>query len=131
MSNAAAGPLAAIENGRYISLATFRKSGEPVLTPVEFVTREGAIYVRTGAVSGKVKRLRRNPRVRVAACTMRGRTTGPPFDGVAALLSDAEMQVLYALFAQKYGVLFRLGSMLRRRPMIGLRIMPDGQPPAA
>ena len=90
-----------------------------------------AIDVRTGAVSGKVKRLRRNPRVRVAACTMRGRATGPPFDGVAALLSEGETQVLYALFAQKYGVLFRLGSMLRRRPMIGLRIIPDGQPPAA
>jgi len=61
--------------GKYISLATFKKDGTRVATPV-WVTREGDhLYVITEANSGKAKRLRNSPRAQVAACDMRGTVT--------------------------------------------------------
>jgi hypothetical protein len=46
------GSLEALRDARFISVTTFRRSGEGVATPVEFVARDGAIYVRTLADSG-------------------------------------------------------------------------------
>ncbi|MFT6565014.1 MAG: PPOX class probable F420-dependent enzyme, partial [Actinomycetes bacterium] len=52
--------LDSLSAGKYISITTFRKSGEGVSTPL-WVTRDGeALYVITGAESGKVKRMRNN-----------------------------------------------------------------------
>ena len=53
---------------RFVSLTTFRRSGQPVSTPV-WVGRDGdALVVLTPSGSGKVKRLRADPRVEVQAC---------------------------------------------------------------
>lgn len=58
----------AMADNRFISLTTFRRSGEAVSTPV-WVARDGqALVVLTPAGSGKVKRVRRNPRVEVRPC---------------------------------------------------------------
>ena len=51
---------------KYISLETFKKNGQGVKTPVWFVLQNDAFYVYTEADSWKVKRIRNNPRVRVA-----------------------------------------------------------------
>ena len=64
----------ALANHKYCLLVTYRRSGEPVATPVWF--GPGAadlIYVRSEAELGKVKRIRNDPRVEVAACTARGK----------------------------------------------------------
>jgi PPOX class probable F420-dependent enzyme len=45
-------------------LVTFRRSGEPVPTPVWFGLHEGRVYVESLADAGKVKRLRHDQRVR-------------------------------------------------------------------
>ena len=47
-----------ISGQRYISLATFRKNGTPVYTPVWFGEENGRLYVMTAAKTGKAKRLR-------------------------------------------------------------------------
>jgi len=49
-----------------LSLATFRKSGAEVATPVWFAASDGNLYVFTAGDSGKVKRLRHTARARVA-----------------------------------------------------------------
>lgn len=75
---------------KYIDLVTFRKSGAPVHTPVWFAEQEGKLYVMTRSDSGKAKRLRNNPRVKIAPSTMRGKVTGPAVAGTAKVTSDAE-----------------------------------------
>ncbi len=93
----------------YLSLETYRRSGEAMRTPVWFVRDSEKIYIRTVAESGKVKRLRANPSVRVALCDRLGNVTGP---WVAA--SGREVRddpALYArvdqLLDEKYGEIKR------------------------
>jgi PPOX class probable F420-dependent enzyme len=80
----------AIQVKKYISLTTFRKNGTGVATPVWFGEEEGKLYVMTRSVMGKYKRIRNNPRVRVAPCTIRGVVTGPEFDAMARILPPEE-----------------------------------------
>ena len=63
--------------GKYVSLTSYRRDGTAVATPVWFVRQDGRLLVETGAASGKVKRIRRNPAVQVAVCA-RGRLRGRP-----------------------------------------------------
>ena len=75
---------AAIHAQKYISLTTFRKTGAPVPTPVWFGEQDGKLYVMTRSDMGKTKRIRNNPQVKVAPCTMRGKVTGPEFPAKAS-----------------------------------------------
>jgi PPOX class probable F420-dependent enzyme len=77
---------AAIHNQKYISLTTFRKNGVGVATPVWFGEEDGKLYVMTRSDMGKTKRVRNNPQVKVAPCTIRGKLTGPEFAATARLL---------------------------------------------
>ena len=77
-----------LADSRFVSLTTFRRSGEPVSTPV-WVGRDGtSLVVLTPADSGKVKRLRRDPRVEVRPC---GRF-GAVDDGVEPVSGTAELR---------------------------------------
>ena len=73
---------------KYVSLTTFRKSGVGVATPVWFAQRGDKLYVKTRIESGKSKRVRNNPSVRLAPCTIRGTVTGPEFHGTARVLAQ-------------------------------------------
>ncbi|HXM62384.1 MAG TPA: PPOX class F420-dependent oxidoreductase [Terriglobales bacterium] len=75
-----------IQGQKYISLTTLRKSGVAVPTPIWFGEEGDRLYVMTRSDSGKYKRIRNNPRVRIAPCTMRGKITGPEFDADARIL---------------------------------------------
>ena len=96
----------ALRGHKVCLLTTYRKSGEPVPTPVWFGLADGKLYMRTEAGVGKVKRMRSNPRVRVAPCTMRGRPLGPPTEGLALLLPPSEWERAEGIIAPNYG-LFR------------------------
>ena len=78
--SAEANPFAAFEGQKYLSLETFRKNGEGVRTPIWFAAEKdggaAVLYIYTIADTGKVKRIRNNPRVRIAPCDMRGNVTG-------------------------------------------------------
>jgi hypothetical protein len=93
----------AIRKQKYISLTTFRKNGTPVSTPVWAAEREDKIYVVTRKDSGKSKRIRNNPNVKVAPCTIRGKVTGPEFAGKARILpSGAESRMARQAVRRKY-----------------------------
>jgi PPOX class probable F420-dependent enzyme len=98
----------------YIALETFRKNGDPVRTTVWVVEDAGVIYVRTGAHSGKVKRIRRNPRVRLARTSLRGAIVGDWADGVASIVGDEDRGRIIELFREKYGLQIRLLGLLAR-----------------
>ncbi len=91
-----------IAGQKYISLTTFRKSGVPVRTPLWFVENDGKLYVMTRNDSGKYKRIRNNPKVLVAPCTMRGTVTGPEFRGIAQVLPAGQWPDAKKLLNRKY-----------------------------
>jgi len=81
---------AAIHGQKYISLGTFRKNGARVATPVWFGEDGAKLYVMTRSDMGKTKRIRNNPQVTVAPCTIRGEVTGPEFTALARILPPEE-----------------------------------------
>jgi len=116
------GPFSSLADAKFIALTTFRRSGEPVTTPVEFVISDQDLYVRTTTDAGKVKRIRNDPHVRVARCTMRGAVRGPAFEGIATLLGDPESDALTESFGRRYGFLWRVAARLRRPRTQGIGI---------
>ena len=73
----------------YVSLASFRRDGREVRTPV-WVARDGEdLVVYTNGRSGKLKRIRREGRIRLAACDARGGLRGEWTEGRARLRDDA------------------------------------------
>ena len=87
---------------KYISLATFRKTGAAVQTPVWFGEENNKLYVMTRDDSGKYKRIRNNSEVRIAPCTMRGKITGPEFVGSARVLPSEAWPSARAAIRRKY-----------------------------
>jgi len=76
---------------KYCLLVTYRRSGEPVPTPVWFgLDAEGRLYVNTEADSAKVKRIRANAHARVAPANARGKPVGPLAEGSARVLASSE-----------------------------------------
>ena len=83
-------PPSPIRGQKYISLTTFRKNGAGVATPVWFGEDSDKLYVMTRSDMGKTKRIRNNPQVRVAPCTIRGAVTGPEFAAAVRILPAEE-----------------------------------------
>lgn len=81
-------PLLRLADERFVSLTTFRRSGQPVSTPV-WVGRDGdALVVLTPSGSGKVGRLRHDARVEVRPC---GRFGDVP-EGAVVARGTAELR---------------------------------------
>ena len=97
-----ASPFAGLVGHKYISLATFRKSGQPVRTPVWFAEVDGKLYFFTNPMSGKAKRIRNNPNVRLAPSTFRGRILGPDIPARARLVPRGEDAAARAAVRKKY-----------------------------
>ncbi|MCY3976883.1 MAG: PPOX class F420-dependent oxidoreductase [Chloroflexi bacterium] len=98
---------AALGKARYVSLETYRASGLPVRTPVWIATEEDKLYCWTISDTGKVKRISRNSRVRLAKCSARGHIRGGWADAEARILtSPAELRKQMRRMRAKYGLLF-------------------------
>src|SRR5216117_2155356 len=80
--------LSHFDGERVISLETYRRNGEPVRTPVWFLKEDGLLYVHTDNGTGKVKRIVRNPKVRIAPSHFRGKPKADYIDGRAELETD-------------------------------------------
>ena len=91
-----------IHGQKYICLTTFRKNGAGVSTPVWFGEDDGKLYVMTRSDSGKYKRIRNNPRVQIAPCTMRGKIKGPQFPATARILPPEEWAHAKQTIHRKY-----------------------------
>ncbi|MCS6906762.1 MAG: PPOX class F420-dependent oxidoreductase [Anaerolineales bacterium] len=91
-------------NQKYLNLETYRRNGSGVRTPVWFVEKDGKLYVRTGAKSGKAKRIRNFPQVQVAPCKAQGEVIGHWVKGIAHRVDEGTAKVIDQLFAKKYGL---------------------------
>jgi uncharacterized protein len=111
---------------KYIALETFKKNGEGVKTPVWFVLHNDAFYLYTEADSWKVTRIRRNPRVRVAVCNIRGDIKGPWLDATASLVEGDERLAADTLLDRKYFLkkLFNFLSRINRHTRVMIKIEP-------
>ena len=115
-----------LDRHRYVSLATFRRSGAEVKTPVWFAAAEGRLYVFTAGDSGKVKRLRHASRARVAPSDARGQVLGAWRDAVARIVTEPEaIARAHAALRAKYGwqmwltdLASRLAGRIQRRAWI-------------
>ncbi len=89
----------------YLALKTFRKNGEPVVTAMWFVRIDGAIFMRTGADSGKVKRIRNQPEVEFAPSNAAGRPSEAFRVAKARLVEGPEeAERIEAALRRKYGL---------------------------
>ena len=95
---------------KYLNLETFKKNGAGVKTPVWFAadpsssldSSDAKLYVYTIGVSGKVKRIRNNPRVKIAPCDMRGKVLGEWVDARAEIVTGKEDARGVQLLNNKY-----------------------------
>ena len=106
-----------LDDARYFSLATFRKNGDAVETPVWFAegAAAGAYFVFSAGAAGKVKRLRRSDAARVAVCDVRGKLLGDWLPARAELVVEqgAVAEALSAL-RRKYGLQMWLTDWMSR-----------------
>ena len=117
-----------LDRHRYLALATFRKSGAEVATPVWFAAVGGTLYVCSAGEAGKVKRLRQSSRARVAPSDARGRVQGAWRNATARLVTEpATIERAHAALRAKYGwqvwladVLSRLTRRIGRRAWIAI-----------
>jgi PPOX class probable F420-dependent enzyme len=104
-----------LERHRYMSLATFRRSGAEVATPVWFAAADGRLYVFTAEQSGKVKRLRHSSRARVAPSDARGRVRGGWQEASARIVTEPRaIERARAALQSKYGWQMRVTDLFSR-----------------
>jgi uncharacterized protein len=109
------GRLEELRGHKYCVLVTYKKSGEPVPSPLWFGTGDGKLYFQTGATAAKIKRIERNPAVRVAPATSRGRPLAAPFLGTARLVGAEEEPEAERCLQANYGLSRRVYSFFTGR----------------
>jgi uncharacterized protein len=97
-----------------ISLETYKKNGDPVKSPVWVVEENGLLYVRSDPKSWKIKRIKKNPSVRLASCTMSGKVKGDWLKGEAHFVDGDEAKRVLKLFNKKYGFMIKLLNFYNR-----------------
>jgi len=122
---------ASLGEERFVSLVTFRRTGEPVPTAV-WVARDGDhLIVVTPVQSGKVKRVRHDGRVELVPCSRMGKVAdgATSVAGVAEVLDDDASRRRYTdLIKNKYGLEYRVIMGIERlakggrTPRVVLRI---------
>ena len=98
---------AALGDEQYLSLTTFRKSGERVSTPMWVVRNCDALVMFTPEASGKVKRLRNSQRVELRPCNQFGRVKAgvEPVGAVAEVLTNEDsLERAKGMIRRKYGL---------------------------
>ncbi len=112
-------PIAQFAEAKYLNLETFRKTGLGVCTPVWFAqdpqiasgSPAARFYIYSLPDAGKVKRIRNNPKVRIAPCTIRGELRGAWVEARARICPPEEAVTGQALLRRKYGLLKIVGEL--------------------
>lgn len=113
------------EKQQYMSIETKRKDGTVNRTPVWFLLEGNDLYFQTENNSGKVKRIRNFPQVRVAPCTVDGKLLGEWSQGEAYFVKETRAKEINKMYSKKYGLMkkaFDLAGMLRKGKMVTLAV---------
>jgi PPOX class probable F420-dependent enzyme len=105
-----------LKSAKYVSLITFRKSGEPVHSPVwftQFGENPNSYGVITETSAGKVKRIRANSKIEVQVCDIRGNIDpgAHKFSGSATLVVGDQAVAVRKAIAKRYGLTYKLFSI--------------------
>lgn len=118
------------ERQQFLNIETFRKSGVGVKTPVWFVQDGETLYAWTQADSGKAKRIRFKPDVKIAPSKADGTPLGEWVSAKASLDESADaLRHIKQLMRKKYGFAFNMFQwmgMLRRKKYTSLRMQVAG-----
>ena len=107
----------ALSSEKYIRVTTFKKDGMEVSTPTWVVALDdGKMGFYTSSTSGKVKRLKNNPKVVVQASDARGRVKPgtTPLNGTAVVVTGTERDAIYDKVVAKYGFMTKLTRFLAK-----------------
>lgn len=92
-----AADLEGLRDARQALLVTFKRSGEPVPTPVNCgLSDDNRLYFRSEPHTAKIRRITNNPRVLVGPCDMRGKPRGPLAEGTARILPSTQRKRAHA-----------------------------------
>jgi len=105
-----------LKSAKYVSLITFRKSGEPVRSPVwfaQFGENPNNYGVITETNAGKVKRIRANSKIEIQVCDIKGgvEPDAQKFSGDAHLVTGAEAVAVRKAISKRYGLTYKLFSI--------------------
>jgi uncharacterized protein len=120
----------AIADEKYVSVATFRRSGDAVAT-ASWIVRldDGRVGLWTSSAAGKAKRLRNNPRVTLQPSDARGRVRPgtDAVEGTAVLVtSGPEFDAIQAAVRAKYGFGVPLSKLFNKIGHLGKGKYPVG-----
>ena len=110
----------------FVSLTTFRKTGEGVPTAVWAALTGDALVVITREAAGKVKRARNNPLVELVPCSVSGKIDPDaiPVEGSVEVVTEPNRIVeLMRPLRKKYGLQFRVMMGSERKPSAGRAIL--------
>jgi PPOX class probable F420-dependent enzyme len=94
---------AALRGARQALVVTFKRSGDPVPTPVNHgLSADGRLYFRSEPNAAKVRRIHREPRVLVGPCSLRGKPRGPLAEASARVLDPAESEHAAAIVSANW-----------------------------
>jgi PPOX class probable F420-dependent enzyme len=102
-----------LAQARFINLVTFRRTGEPVGTPVLFWMDGNRLLVRTAHDAGKLKRLNHTPDVEVVPSDSRGRPLGSTLSGRARILGSEAVEPALSRLHAKYRLVGPLFTAIR------------------
>lgn len=108
----------------FVSLTTFRRSGEGVPTPVWVALDADQLVVTTVDGTGKVKRIRRDGRVELVPCSRSGKVEdgAEPVAGTATVETGrAEIARLGDAIKAKYGFQYRAMMVVEKLMSRGRR----------
>ena len=106
-------PFSILDGHNYMSLTTFRKSGEGVPTADWFAREGDVLYMTTMREAGKAKRIRHTPRVTMTPCKGNGELLGSEkVEGVIRVLDANESQAAKDALKHKYGFQLQMFNLM-------------------
>ena len=128
-----AADFSALRGARQCLVVTFRRSGDPVPTPVNFgLSEDGRLYFRSEPHVAKIRRIRNDPHVRVGPCNLRAKPLGPLAEGTARILPEDEFERADAVLAANWAAWmkpFERGGERMGVPMVYVEVTPAGRAP--
>ena len=115
-----------VESARCLSVTTWKRDDTPVATPIWFNVIDGKVVFTTPRTSGKVKRVRNNPKVTFARCTQRGKVVGPVFEGTARVLPDDALAAVLAVKKRRYPATRVILRFPANRDQVAIEVTPNG-----
>lgn len=105
----------------FVSVGTYRRNGELVATPVWIAADGDALVLTSEIETGKVKRLRNNPRVLVRVCDRFGRVPVEDMQvsGFGSIVEESEraqhaMNALRAKYGMQFPLILGFERLVRR-----------------